>query len=316
MTNNKKNTFLFSASLVLILLTVLFIWQIHDPVKNFTLSLPGMDGKNYKGAGNKTKINIGENFHRFADVESGLSGKWPQFRGLNHDNIVSSDIKINENWKAKIPKLIWSDSLGEGHAAPAIYNGFIYVLDYDEKLRADMLRCFVLETGKEVWRRWYNVFLKRNHGISRTIPAVSENYIVTIGPRCHVMCVERKTGNLLWGIDLENEYETETPLWYTGQCPLIENDVAVIAPGGKDLIIGIDCKTGKKLWETPNLKQWTMSHASVVPMIVNEKKNVYLCCYWWDMWNFCRRRGCRKNFMGISCLVPCCYSPYPGNIKK
>lgn len=272
MTNNKKYTYLVSAILVLFLFIVLFIWLLHDPVKDFTLSLPGMDGKNKKGAANTEKIKIGEKFLRFADIESGLIGKWPQFRGLNHDNVIFSEIKINENWKSKEPKLLWSDSLGEGHAAPAIYDGFVYVLDYDEKLRADMLRCFSLETGKEIWRRWYHVHLKRNHGISRTIPAVSENYIVTIGPRCQVMCVERKTGNFLWGIDLEKEYETETPLWYTGQCPLIENDVAVIAPGGKAMMVGIDCKTGKKLWETPNIRQWTMSHASVVPAVVNGKR--------------------------------------------
>ena len=34
---------------------------------------------------------------------------------------------------------------------------------------------------------------------------------------------------LLWGLDLEREYETTTPFWYTGQCPLIDRGVAVIA---------------------------------------------------------------------------------------
>jgi len=39
--------------------------------------------------------------------------------------------------------------------------------------------------------------------MSRTIPAVTENYVVTIGPKCHVMCVDAESGEFKWAIDLE-----------------------------------------------------------------------------------------------------------------
>ena len=108
--------------------------------------------------------------------------------------------------------------------------------------------------------------------MSRTIPAINEKYIVTIGPRCQVMCANPQTGELLWGVDLVKEYKTEVPFWYTGQCPFIENDIAVIAPGGTSLLIGIDCATGKVVWKTPNPDNWKMSHSSVMPMVFNGKK--------------------------------------------
>ena len=101
--------------------------------------------------------------------------------------------------------------------------------------------------------------------MSRTIPAVTEDYIVTIGPKCHVMCLDRKSGDLLWGLDVVKEYENEIPFWYTGQCPLVDNDVAIIATGGSKMMVAVDCKTGRKLWETPNAKGWKMSHSSVMP---------------------------------------------------
>jgi outer membrane protein assembly factor BamB len=116
------------------------------------------------------------------------------------------------------------------------------------------------------------VHLKRNHGLSRTIPAVTEKFVVTIGPRCQVMCVDRLTGNYRWGIELERTYAAEIPFWYTGQCPLIDGDTAVIAVGGTSLMIAVDCNTGKTIWETPNPKKWKMSHASVMPMELNGKK--------------------------------------------
>jgi outer membrane protein assembly factor BamB len=167
---------------------------------------------------------------------------------------------------------LWTVDLGEGHAAPVIDQGRVFLMDYDEAEKADILRCFSLETGVEIWRRGYFIHVKRNHGMSRTIPAVHQNYVVSMGPRCHVMCVSADSGQVKWGLDLEKTYSTEVPLWYTGQCPLIDDSVAVIAPGGSALMIGVHCETGEVLWETPNPDQWKMSHSSIMPMTLHGKK--------------------------------------------
>ena len=151
------------------------------------------------------------------------------------------------------------------------------MLDYDETEKADALRCFALEDGRELWRRSYSVQVKRNHGRSRTVPAVTDDFVITIGPRCHVRCVEAVSGKFLWGLDLERDYETEVPLWYTGQCPLIDDSTAVIATGGKNLLIGVDCRTGDILWETPNPGNWKMSHSSVIPITLHGKRQYVYC---------------------------------------
>jgi outer membrane protein assembly factor BamB len=77
--------------------------------------------------------------------------------------------------------------------------------------------------------------------------------------------MNREDGELLWGLNIEAEYGTEVPFWYTGQCPLIYNDKAIIATGGRALMIAVDCKTGKVLWEVLNPDSWGMSHSSVMP---------------------------------------------------
>jgi outer membrane protein assembly factor BamB len=86
------------------------------------------------------------------------------------------------------------------------------------------------------------------------------------------MCLDRATGNFRWGIDVAKEYLTEIPFWYTGQCPMIDNDVAILATGGKALMIGVSCETGKKLWEVPNPDGWKMSHSSVMPFTFGGRK--------------------------------------------
>lgn len=250
---------------VLLLFLSTFVWYVSkDPVKNVEKRMSGMDERP-KLIGENDTVNIGEFFEEYLVDDLNSNSNWPRFRGQNMDNISDDPTPLARNWEEEGPEILWQTKLGEGHAGPAIYNGKVYVLDYDEKIRADMLRCFSLLSGEELWKRWYNVAIKRNHGMSRTVPAVTDDYIITIGPRCHVMCMETNSGDLLWTLDLVRDYGAEIPQWYTAQCPLIDNNIAIIAIGGKNLLIGIDCKSGEIVWETPNTLQWKMSHSSVIP---------------------------------------------------
>lgn len=247
------------------------LWWIYtDPTSKYKTSEPGADNRG-KGVVAQD-VKIGEVFEQFSTGYTELSESWPRFRGADFDNISKSHVKLKEKFGSTGPKILWSVELGEGHSGAAIYKGLAYILDYNEKTRADMLRCFSLADGKELWARGYKLAVKRNHGMSRTIPAVTEDYILTMGPMCHVMCLNRKDGSMRWGLDVAKDYESEVPLWYTGQCPLIDNNLAIIATGGKALMVAIDCGTGQKVWETPNPKAWKMSHSSVMPFTFGGRK--------------------------------------------
>lgn len=251
---------------------ILFGWLVlGSPPAQPEIRLPGMDNRP-KGLGENDSVIIGEFFNLLNTSAVKTSGSWPRFRGADFDNISKDRTPVAESWPPEGPPVIWKVPLGEGHAAPSIYEGRVYILDYDEKKRADALRCFSLENGEELWNRWYHVAIKRNHGMSRTIPTVTGKYIVSIGPRCHVMCLDQATGDLLWTLDPVRDYGAEIPQWYTAQCPLVDNNIAVIAIGGEDLLMGIDCATGEILWRTPNPDKWKMSHSSVIPATIHGKK--------------------------------------------
>jgi outer membrane protein assembly factor BamB len=249
----------------------LAFWFAYNPADDIVKSIPGMDNRVNMDSLVNENIEIGEDFIKYADYKSSLTGKWNSFRGPDRDNINKESIRLIDKFP-ETPNILWKVELGEGHAAPAIFNGKVYILDYNEESKADELRCFALETGTELWKRSYNVHVKRNHGMSRTIPAVTDSFVVTIGPRGHVMCSNPETGKFLWGMDLVKEYGTEIPFWYTGQCPIIDDNIAVIATGGSSLIIGISCKTGEIVWSTPNPDKWKMSHSSIMPITIHGKK--------------------------------------------
>jgi len=199
------------------------------------------------------------------------SSDWPGFRGPNRENIAALNGPLLESFSNdRPPPVLWLIKLGEGHAAPVVSNGRVYLLDYDEARKGDALRCFALDSGHELWQRFYHRKPANTpHGISRTIPAVDGASVVSFGPQCHVLCVSATNGAFRWGMDLAARYGARAPGWGAGQCPLIDRGEVVLAPAGRALLIGVDLATGKVNWETPNPEHWTMSHASVMILSVD-----------------------------------------------
>lgn len=272
----KLNLKYITIAAVAFYVAVIVVWHLSAPSQDFKMQEPGADNRPAGTARKADDVVIGEYFMDYKEqAPQDMQGVWGNFRGPNHDNIVTSPLTLAAKGAYDV---IWEQATGEGHASPAIANGRVFVLDYNEQQSSDALRCFNLVTGKELWRRWYRVPMKRNHGFSRTIPAVYDGRVVTIGPEGHVMCCEAETGDLCWTMDMKKLFATEIPFWYTGQCPLIDDGVLVLAPAGTDtLMVGVDVKTGEQLWATPNTPQFKMSHSSVIPMTLQGQRTyVYI----------------------------------------
>ncbi len=211
-------------------------------------------------------------------VASDVPGEWPGFRGLNHDSIAIESPPLARSWPPEGPPVLWSIEVGDGYAGPVISNGRVYLLDYDREAEADTLRCLSLDDGREIWRNSYPIVVALHHGMTRTVPAIAGEHIITMGPRCHLACWDAVTGKPHWLIDLERDHGTRVPEWYTGQCPLIDQDRLIVAPCGDDaLLMAIDYKTGEIIWKSPNPKGWNMTHVSVVPMEFQGRR-IYVYC--------------------------------------
>lgn len=254
-------------------ITAIYCWLSLGSLSELAVRTPGEDGRPAVRQIEEGPVDFTGRFQTFDGIPSSLPAAWPRFRGPNHDNIARDAPPLADAWGDDGPPVLWTVALGEGYAGPAVLGGRVYVLDYDEDARADALRCFSLDDGREIWRHSYEVEIRRNHGMSRTVPAVTEDYVVSIGPRCHVLCLDAQSGAFQWGIDLQREYGTVEPLWYTGQCPLIEDDAVILAPGGPDaLLMAVNIADGTPLWKTPNPMEWQMSHSSVTPMTLAGKR--------------------------------------------
>jgi outer membrane protein assembly factor BamB len=207
-----------------------------------------------------------------------LPGSWPRFRGALLDGISRDAMPLARSWPGGKPRELWSAEVGEGYAGPVIAEGRVYLMDYDREKQRDALRCLSLADGAEIWRFSYPMAVKRNHGLTRTVPALAGRFVVAMGPKCHVLCVEAGSGKFQWGLDLVKDRGTTVPPWYTGQCPLVDGDAVILAPGGPEaLMLAVDLATGQERWRTPNPNDWKMTHSSVVPFEL-EGRRYFLYC--------------------------------------
>ena len=204
-------------------------------------------------------------------VQSALADNWPQFRGPDRDSI-SKETGLLREWPDGGPKVLWTVEVCEGYAAAAIYDGRVYFNDYDKKAKEWLVRCVSLADGKELWRFSEKRRIRPNHGITRTTPAVDGKYVFSLDPKCVFHCLDARDGRELWRKNFVQEYHTTIPAWYAGQCPLIEPDRVIIAPGGDAVMVALDKASGSPIWSTPNPEGFAMSHVSVMPAEIDGVK--------------------------------------------
>jgi outer membrane protein assembly factor BamB len=274
---NSRTVFLLPVATFLSAAVALAFWWRSDSADAAKLRLPGADAPAGTNAAALNPVAAGS-------VVNGPGspgpdkGAWPQFRGANRDGCATETRALARAWDARGPREIWGVDCGEGYAGVAVRAGRVYLMDYDAEKKQNALRCLSAEDGRECWRYAYPLTLKRNHGMTRTVPAVTENLLVAMDSKCNVLCLDAKTGALRWGLNLVHEYGATVPPWYTGQCPLIEGHTVILAPGGKDdLLMAVDLETGKPLWRSPNPRGWKMTHSSIMPMEFAGRRS-YLYC--------------------------------------
>jgi outer membrane protein assembly factor BamB len=263
--------------LAIVGLCLVALWISAPGTASPAARMPGMDDTPKSVAPAAARTTLAGKPVRGDGQPADIPSAWSGFRGSRRDAICDDGTPLARSWPPSGPPKLWQIAVGEGYASAAIGAGRVFVLDYDERAQADTLRCLGLTDGREIWRNSYPAQVARNHGMSRTIPAIAGDLVVSIGPRCHVACWDAKTGECRWITDMVQQFGTEERPWYTGQCPLVDGDRVILAPCGRDtLLVALDLRNGQVVWRTPNPRAWKMTHSSIMPMeFAGQKMYVY-----------------------------------------
>ena len=272
----KRKSLVVTATLFLSVV-ILLVWLC--PRQNTLLQprIPGTDAAPTTAGGESNPVRAGKLFPG-PGQPANLSEAWPQFRGAHRDGLATTSVKLSRDWKTAPPRELWALDVGEGYAGVTIRAGRVYLLDYDRDAQQSALRCLSLADGKELWRFSYPLTIKRNHGMTRTVPALAGDFLVALDSKCNVFCLDATSGELKWSVSLVHEFGATIPEWYAGQCPLVDGDKVILAPGGKNaLLVALDLATGKPHWQSPNPHDWKMTHSSIMPMDFGGRR-LYVYC--------------------------------------
>jgi outer membrane protein assembly factor BamB len=177
---------------------------------------------------------------------------WPQFQGPDR-NGISPETGLLHAFPEGGPKVLWTVKLGEGYGGPAIRDGKVYVLDRQENQR-ELLRCWDLATGKEEWSAPYDAPGTVDHNGSRSIPAVDEKYVFTVGVFGDFTCFSRADHKIVWQKNILKDFEGKKPGWAVAQSPVLYKDWVIVAPQSPTVgVAAFEKATGKVAWQSKTM---------------------------------------------------------------
>ncbi|MFZ2339787.1 MAG: PQQ-binding-like beta-propeller repeat protein [Bacteroidales bacterium] len=182
-----------------------------------------------------------------------MAQDWPQFLGPDR-NSKSAEKGILRTWPANGPEVLWTANVGPGFGGPAIKAGKVYLLDRDDKV-GETLRCFDLNTGKELWKYSYSAPGSVQFPGSRYVPTVDGNYVYSVGHNGDIYCIDINTHKPVWNKNIWTDYGGEKlPTWAITQCPLVYGDIVLVASQAPQAgVVAYNKLTGAVKWKTPSL---------------------------------------------------------------
>ncbi len=182
-----------------------------------------------------------------------ISQDWPQYLGPDRDG-TSPQKNLLRSWPESGPEVVWANEVGIGYGGPVVKEGKVYLLDRNDET-GDILRCFSLDTGDELWRFSYDAPGSVMFPGSRSVPTIDGDYIYTCGPYGDLYCVDLNTRQPVWNSNVWSDFGGgEIPTWAIAQCPLVYGDLLILAsqaPGAG--VVAYDKSSGELKWKTPAL---------------------------------------------------------------
>lgn len=177
---------------------------------------------------------------------------WPCWRGCRSDGISRET-----NWSFTAlkngAKISWRANVGQGHSAVSIKNGLAYtqgsrsIERKGKKIYEEGVFCFNAVNGREIWHRYYHT-QPRSYSGPRATPTIDGNRVYTLGAEGHILCLDNKTGQIIWQKNLIKEQLSENSDWGFCGSPVAVGNKLILNAGTSG--IALDKTSGRVIWKS------------------------------------------------------------------
>ncbi len=172
-----------------------------------------------------------------------------QFLGPTRDGVVH-DIKLERDWVAHPPKLLWRIPVGAGWSGFAIDRGV--AITQEQRGPQEMVVAYDLLTGKPLWSHGDTV--RYDSVIAgdgpRATPTIAGRYVATLGSTGVLNVLDFRSGRRLWTKNIAADNAAPDPEWGRSGSPLVLDGKVIVSAGGADgrSLVAYDVATGTRRW--------------------------------------------------------------------
>jgi outer membrane protein assembly factor BamB len=181
-----------------------------------------------------------------------LADDWPQWRGPNRDG-HSKETGLLKEWPKDGPRLIWQvKDLGSGYSTPSVAGGRVYLMT-NKGLEDEFVTARDAGDGSPQWStrigKVGNPDQQPNYPAARSTPTVDGALLYALGSDGDLACLEIATGKVRWQKSLRADFGGQPGEWAYSESPLVDGDVVVCTPGGKQAtVVALNKNTGEVEW--------------------------------------------------------------------
>jgi outer membrane protein assembly factor BamB len=180
-------------------------------------------------------------------TQNGGKAWWPQFRGPNSSGLGEGKPPVNFGPDQNV---LWKTAVGPGLSSPIIWEGRIFLTEFDRASKRLATLCIDRRTGKILWRRAVSPEqIEKVHEISS--PAGSTP--ATDGERVYVYF--GSYGLVCYDLNGNQKWERRLPLpgnpYGAVSSPIVAGKLVALNHQGKDAyLLGVNRRDGRTVWKT------------------------------------------------------------------
>lgn len=172
---------------------------------------------------------------------------FPQFLGATRDGTL--DTRLETNWTANPPQLLWRRPVGNAWSGFAIANGL--AITQEQRDQSEFVAAYDLLTGEP---RWLHSDPARHSTPlggegPRATPTIHSNRVYTLGALGDLNCLDLPTGKRIWTKNLTAKLDGDVPEWGFANSPLILSNLLVVqANSSIASLAAFNIDTGDVAW--------------------------------------------------------------------